>query len=83
MAQQYDASLKVLFQQSRGLVARSLFGVPVAEWLNVELPMVRTRGRTCWRAAATAACGTWNWNRGTARTSGGVWPDTTSDSIAC
>jgi hypothetical protein len=41
MAQYIDVSLKLLFQWSRGLVARALFGGPVAEWLNVELPEIR------------------------------------------
>ena len=41
MAQHYDVSLKLLFQRSQGVVARTLFGGPVAEWLNVELPKVQ------------------------------------------
>jgi len=41
MAQQFDVSLKVLFHRSRGVVARSVFGGPVVEWLNVELPKIQ------------------------------------------
>jgi hypothetical protein len=41
MAQHFDVSLKLLFQRSMGVVARTLFGGPVAEWLNVELPRVQ------------------------------------------
>lgn len=41
MAQPYDISAKVLFRYSRGVVAQALFGGPVVEWVNVELPEVR------------------------------------------
>jgi len=41
LAQQFDVSLKLLFQRSRGLVARELFGGPVETWLNVELPTIQ------------------------------------------
>jgi hypothetical protein len=40
MAQQFDVSLKLLFHHSKGLMARRLFGGPVAEWVNVEQPKV-------------------------------------------
>ena len=41
MAQHFDVSLKLLIQRSGGIIARSVFGGPVVEWLNAELPEVR------------------------------------------
>lgn len=41
MAQQFDVSLKSLFRRSNGIFAETVFGSPVAEWLNVELPEIR------------------------------------------
>ena len=41
MAQHYDVSLKLLFRNSTGLVARALFGGRIREWVNVELPRVQ------------------------------------------
>jgi hypothetical protein len=40
VAQHFDVSLKLLFRRSSGLVARAIFGGPVEEWLNVELPKI-------------------------------------------
>ena len=41
MAQHFDVSLKLMFRRSDGIVTRTVFGGPVVEWLNVELPEVR------------------------------------------
>jgi hypothetical protein len=41
MAQDFDVSLKLMFRRSKGVVSRNLFGGPVAEWLNVELPKIQ------------------------------------------
>ena len=41
MAQHYDVSLKLLFRNSHGLVAKAIFGGTVQSWLNVELPKVQ------------------------------------------
>ena len=41
MAQHFDVSLKLLFRNSRGLVAKAIFGGTVQSWLNVELPKVQ------------------------------------------
>jgi len=41
MAHHFDVSLKMLFQRSDGIVAQDVFGGPVVEWLNVELPEIR------------------------------------------
>ena len=41
MAHHFDVSLKLLIQRSGGIVARTVFGGPVVEWVNVELPEVR------------------------------------------
>ncbi|MBL8233710.1 MAG: hypothetical protein JNL98_34755 [Bryobacterales bacterium] len=40
MAQDYDVSLKLLFHHSHGVIATELFGGPVREWVNIELPKV-------------------------------------------
>jgi len=41
MPGEYDVVSKVLLLESTGLVARTLFGGEVAEWLSAELPNVR------------------------------------------
>lgn len=41
MAQHFDVSLKLLFPTFYGIVARSIFGEPKVEWINVELQEVR------------------------------------------
>ncbi|MBM3757958.1 MAG: hypothetical protein FJW38_28745, partial [Acidobacteria bacterium] len=41
MPGEYDVVSKVLLLESNGLVARTLFGGEVAEWLSAELPNVR------------------------------------------
>lgn len=38
--QQYDTTLKLLFQRSAATLSRQLAGVAVERWLNVELPRV-------------------------------------------
>ncbi len=41
MAHHYDVSVKLLLQNSKGVVARALFGGRVKTWINVELPKVQ------------------------------------------
>lgn len=40
MGQEYDVTFKYMFRNSRGVLARMLFGDAV-EWPNIELPEVR------------------------------------------
>jgi len=42
MAQEFDVTFKLLFRHSRGVLTRMLFG-EVAEWPNVEQPVVRNQ----------------------------------------
>jgi hypothetical protein len=41
MSMHLDTNLKTLFQSSRLRLLESLTGVPVREWLNVEIPNFR------------------------------------------
>jgi len=41
MAQHFDVTLKSLLRRPNGIFAEAVFGAPIVEWLNVELPEVR------------------------------------------
>ncbi len=82
MAQHYDVSLKLLFQRSQGVVARTLFGGPVAEWLNVELPKVQNPRADLLARGKDGTLRHLELEVGNTRHLAGAWPNITWVSIA-